>query len=101
MEYKNFLDVLVKIHSYDEKIGNINAMGIGLCDLGDPLYSAIHLLLREIYNEEGVDWIYWFIYENNMGKKGVAAWNAKERPICYNTKSLHKYIEKHCKNTGT
>ena len=39
----------------------------------DHLHQAITLLLEQIFNKEQVDWIYWWCYENDFGKKKLKA----------------------------
>lgn len=65
-----------------------------------PLWQQSDKLFEQTisshYDEKGVDWVTWFIYENNYGNGGLTA-NDGETPICYDLKSLHSYIEQYKK----
>jgi hypothetical protein len=54
------------------------------------------LAFESHYDDKGIDWINWFIYESNYGKNGLTA-NDNGLPICYDLKSLHEYIEQYKK----
>ena len=97
MKLEKFKTILEKIQAHEDQIMKINQMGVDLFGLYDNLLSVVSLFWEEIYNEEGLDWINWFTYDNEMGKKNLEAKNKKGNPICFDVVSLHKYIEKHCK----
>ena len=85
--------------------------------IDDQFYNTLNLF----YNEGGVEWINWFIYESDYGKRdftktpifkknddGITilserfkddfgAHDENGKPICYSFKSLWKYIEKNNK----
>lgn len=56
----------------------------------DEMFS---LLLNERYDEEGVDWIKWFVHDNKMGKRGLTAKNIDGTEICQTIEELYDYIE--------
>jgi len=40
-----------------------------------------------------LDWWSWFCYENDFGQKGLEAWDADKKPICYDLKSLWEFLD--------
>ena len=125
MKYKEFKKI-IKTHKYGmEMIHVLYELGFDMMEgefklssvIDDQFYNALNLF----YNDEGVEWINWFIYESNYGKRdftktpifeknkdgvsilsekisdGYGAHDEDGMPICYSFKSLWEYIEKHHK----
>jgi len=101
MKFKDF-KILIKEH----KSTNImldKLYWIGFDFLENETYPLWHkvdnlfeLAIRSHYTDEGWEWVAWFIYENDYGKKGLAATDGKIG-ICHDIKSLHQYIKQHKK----
>lgn len=48
--------------------------------------SLFDKLLEITVSKEGIDWIYWFIYENKLEA------TSEDKLICYDIESLHSYL---------
>ena len=89
----------------------------GKYKLSDSLYHLFISSLESHYTDDGIDWVTWFIYENEWGEKdwnkmplykrnedGITelvmdserhgATDEDGNPICYDMSSLWQYIEK-------
>jgi hypothetical protein len=65
------------------------------------LHTIIENLLGIIFNEDGKDWIEWFMYEKDFGKReDLKAWDEDKNEIAYDIKSLYDLLinEYHNKN---
>lgn len=125
MKYKEF-EKIIKTHKYGMgMIHELYELGFDMMEgefklssvIDDQFYNTLNLF----YNEEGVEWINWFIYESDYGKKdftkmpifekntdgitilsekisdGYGAHDEDGKPICHSFKSLWKYINKNHK----
>jgi len=54
-------------------------------------------ILKQNWNSFGVDWINWFVYENDFGKKNMGAWDNDDREtlICQTVDGLYDYCEQY------
>ena len=93
MTYENFLKITLELQKQERIVDNLYKNNVDLLEFIDPYHGLIHLLIKEIYGEEGVDWWSWFCYENDFGQKGLEAWDADKNPICYDLKSLWEFLE--------
>ena len=121
MEYNNFEILLLSYKSLWEKLNNLEDLGFDFYDgkfkLMEDIENMLYTSLKNEYNEEGVDWISWFIFENDFGKKDwsktrcvnhvneeknknskYGAFDEKGRPIFYSMKNTWKILEKKYKN---
>lgn len=53
-------------------------------------------LIKQNYNEFGVDWITWFVYENDFGRNNLKATD-NEKSICQTVDELYDYCEQYKK----
>jgi len=97
MTYERFLKIITEIEKQDKLVSALYDLKVDLIDWTDPYSSIIGELIKEIYGEEGYDWFSWFCYERNFGSKEIGAWDENGNPICYDVKSLWKYLEKNHK----
>ena len=100
MQQKEFKKLLKKYKTCSDKLSQLHDLGFDLYEGKFQLMSDIEKLfditIASHYNEEGVEWINWFIYENDYGKRKLEA-KDNDKPICYDIESLHEYIEKYYK----
>jgi hypothetical protein len=93
----------------------------GKYDLTKPVKEMFETTILSHYDKNGLDWVEWFIYEFDYGEKDwskvplyttdkdghavlvpdsendrYGAHDEKGNPICYDYKSLWKYLEKEC-----
>ena len=94
MTYENFLKITLELQKQERIVDNLYKNNIVLLEFIDPYHGLIHLLIKEIYGEEGVDWFSWFCYENDYGQGTLEAWDENKNPICYDFKSLWEFLEK-------
>ena len=52
------------------------------------------LFWGSLYSEYGVDWINWFMYENDFGKNKMKAWDG-DKLICQTVDELYDFIEQY------
>jgi hypothetical protein len=94
MTYETFLKITLELQRQERIVDDLYKSKIDLLEFIDPYHGLIHLLIKEIYGEEGVDWFSWFCYENDYGRGTLEAWDADKNPICYSFESLWEYLEK-------
>ncbi|PIR80446.1 MAG: hypothetical protein COU25_00010 [Candidatus Levybacteria bacterium CG10_big_fil_rev_8_21_14_0_10_35_13] len=124
MKYADFLKL---IKTYQQLYNNFNelyAIGFDFTDgkykLEPDMDFLFQTILSAYYTEEGIDWINWFIYENEFGKKDWSKLNVYDmngtvipdadaakaygacdkdgNPICHTIKATWKYVEQFKKN---
>jgi len=94
MIYETFLKITLELQRQERIVDDLYKNKIDLLEFIDPYHSLIHLLIKEIYGEEGVDWFSWFCYENDYGQGTLEAWDENKNRICYSLESLWEYLEK-------
>ena len=124
MEYSDFLEELMTYKKINEELSELHEIGFdfyeGKYKISDKIENMFLIFLRTHFTEEGVDWIIWFVFENEYGQKdwsqlksfkfedGKAVENdlnskygAKDEngnPICYSFESTWEYVKKYLKN---
>ena len=118
MKYKTFLSLLTTYKKVEENSSKWYEFGIDLHEGKYPIAPYLHEIMKAgfetTYNEEGIDWIDWFIFENEYGCKvweviptvkqngdivnpteqdGFGAHDGDGNPIAYNYKSLWTMLE--------
>ena len=65
MEKHNFISMINTIEKYNTEIERWDNFGIVLYELPiyDITWKIIDMYLQEIFNEYGVDWIYWYLFD--------------------------------------
>jgi hypothetical protein len=116
MKYEHFSEVLDNYREGQKMISELYSIGMdfmeGKYKISDVVYNQMVCSFKSHYNEEGVDWILWFIFENDYGKKnwnkiksikkeeprklGEGAWDPNGEPIFYSYESSWDYLEKNC-----
>jgi hypothetical protein len=120
MQYQDFKEILLIYKKGTENIAALDKIGVDLFDSPYELSSILEqMLMRSMgcyYTEQGLEWISWFIYENEWGKRkwkgplyerniegkpvvsensdNYGAHDSKGKPICYSIRSLHKHLQK-------
>lgn len=118
MKYKTFLRLLTTYKKAEESSSKWYDFGIDLHEGKHPiapyLYEIMKAGFETTYNEEGIDWIDWFVFESEYGNKvwgkgptikqnlhpnippeheGFGAHDADGSPIAYSYKSLWTMLE--------
>lgn len=126
MEYKIFLEGITEYRKGLEMISDLYSVGFdfmeGKYKISGIFDSQFDCFLKSHYDKEGVDWINWFIFENDFGEKDWSKYkkmnkkpedifksiNGEEEdthgakdehgnPIFYSIESSWEYLEKHHK----
>lgn len=123
MKYESFLTLIMTYKKVSEEISELYDIGVDLLEgkykilgkVGDMLNEAMEVS----YGEEGLDWVNWFIFENEYGQKDWStaplysedgklikeagevrhsAHDENGNPICYSYESLWEYLESNHKS---
>lgn len=122
MKYKTFRNLIKNYKTIQDNLSQLYALGFDLMEgpfnMSDPSYNLLKLSLESHYSKEGIDWVEWFIFESDYGQKDFSkiptfvrqedgtttkvidipdtcgAHDEEGNPICYNYKSLYKYLLK-------
>ena len=122
MTYEEFSKLLDKYKEINEDISELYDIGVNILDgkysISDKICNMFDIIIESNFNEYGVDWINWFICENDYGKKDwslyktidsenkivdkgdkskYGAFDADGTPICYDYESLWSYIQQYKK----
>ena len=120
MEYEDFLGILIPYKKLMEDFSELYSMGFNFMDgkyeLENNVAKIFDAALNSHFTEEGVDWINWFVYENDWGEKDwsiykvfnsqgeitdrdpMEAYGAKDengKPICYSFESTWELVKNH------
>ena len=100
MQLKEFKKLLKRYKAFSKKLSDLHDIGFdfyeGKFELMSDVEKMLDISISSHYNEKGIDWVNWFIYENDYGKNNLEAKDGDEL-ICYDEKSLHEYITKYHK----
>lgn len=102
MEKCNFVAMVNAIEKYDAEIERWNDFGIELYELPicELTWELINMYLEEMFNEDGVDWINWYIYERKSIFTGevLPCFDEEGKEFYVNTpEDLWKLVEQHQK----
>ena len=81
----------------------VSQLGINLDEYSEIFQKNTELLLGEVFTEEGVEWIFWFLYEKDYIegnlKDDMKAWDEHDQEICQDVPRLYRYLvqNKHIK----
>ena len=102
MEKCNFVAMINAIEKYDAEVERWADFGIELYEL--PIcaltWELINMYLEEVFNEDGVDWINWYIYERKSIFTGevLPCFDEEGKEFYVNTpEDLWKLVEQHQK----
>lgn len=122
MTYEIFLKLLLTYKKLNEDITELYDIGVDLLEgkykLSDGIYSLLESALKTTYNQQGIEWVGWFMFESDWGQKD---WSAKPlydngkiikaagevrhgavdkdgNPIAYSFESLYELLEECYKN---
>lgn len=120
MEYEDFLGILMPYKKLTEDFTELYSMGFdfmeGKFKLEENASRMLDAALNSNFDEEGVEWIHWFMYENDWGEKDwsiykvfnsqgeitdrdpMEAYGAKDengKPICYSFESTWELVKNH------
>ena len=102
MEKYNFVAMINAIEKYDAEVERWADFGIELYELPicELTWELINMYLEEVFNEDGVDWINWYIYERKSIFTGevLPCFDEEGNEFYVNTpEDLWKLVEQHQK----
>lgn len=124
MTYEEFLSVLMPYKKLNDDFRELYQMGFdfleGKYKLEENVSRIVDGFLTSHYTVEGIDWINWFIFENEWGTKDwsklpvfdtygnlihdadpMKVYGAKDEdgnPICFSFESTYEYVKQYLKN---
>lgn len=88
-EYKTFL----------EKSNFLSDAGIDVFDskyaIAPHTEKLFDFIIKQNYEEFGIEWINWFVYDNNFGRSKLKAFDNDETPICQDYDGLYEYCKQY------
>jgi hypothetical protein len=124
MSYEEFLKVLMSYKKINEDISELYDIGFDFLEgkyrVSDSVSIMFDAVLNSHYTDEGVDWINWFIFENDWGQKDwslsptfdtvtgkmedstdpmskYGARDEKGEPICHSFESTYEFVKQYLK----
>ena len=102
MEKCNFVAMVNAIEKYDAEVERWADFGIELYEfpICELTWELINMYLEEVFNEDGIDWINWYIYERKSIITGevLPCWDEEGKEFYVNTpEDLWKLVEQHRK----
>lgn len=99
MNLKTFKTLIQGLEANQEKKGKAYKLGIDILDFDEDFYrESIRPLMVEVFKEEGLDWINWYLYERVSHEgKALEAFDDKGKPICFDIPSLYATIKRYLK----
>ena len=98
MTYEQFKDLIETMEKTRERSSAIYDLGLDLINFEDLHYKIINILMKSVFDEEGHDWIDWYLYERIgfSGKTNLAT-DKDGNEICYDIPSLWETVKEHLK----
>jgi hypothetical protein len=101
MEFKEFEKLIKTYQKTLSDFRELSQMGFDFAEGKFKLElhcdNMLQIILDSTYTDEGVDWIFWFMFENDFGEKDLDASENGEK-ICYDLPSLWEYIKQYKKH---
>jgi hypothetical protein len=93
MEYEQFEKIILNLQKSSNQADLLYKNGIDITEVTDNLHIIISDLLGIIFTDDGKDWIDWFMYEKEFGKRDdLKAWDVDKNEIAYDIKSLYELL---------
>jgi hypothetical protein len=98
MTYEQFKELIETTEKVRERSSAIYDLGLDLINFEDLHYKIINILMQSVFDEEGRDWIDWYLYERIgfSGKTNLAT-DKDGNEICYDIPSLWETVKEHLK----
>ena len=68
---------------------------IDLVNYEEDYELILSTCLKEIFNEDQLDWFEWFCWENDFGQKGLEARDKDGNLICQSWEGLYEILEEY------
>lgn len=105
MKYESFLKRMKTYKKISKNMDKLYEAGVDLFEgkysISYEVEELFEFSMSPFYTKEGLDWISWFIFESEWGKRDwgrlenriYPASNEKGEPIAYDLKSLYDLLE--------
>lgn len=99
IEKEEFIKLLVEHDDQEDRIDTLSSLGLDVFD--SPLIEYGNMmferLIKAYFTEEGVEWIFWWLYEKD-GDPEMRAWDENHNEIPMETmEDLWNYVEQYLK----
>jgi hypothetical protein len=119
MQYSSFLSLIMGFKKISEDCSELHDIGLDVMDGKYKMTETVEKILSGVftgeYGEEGWEWVSWFIFESDYGRKDWSASPCYDsegnllyekgevrygaigengNPICYSYESTWEYLEK-------
>ena len=99
MTKTHFLKAINALMSIDSEVTKLYGMGIDITE--SPIIIGAEdiamTFLSDAYNECGIDWIQWWLYERADNAE-LKAYDEEGNEILRTLDELYEYVESNCKN---
>lgn len=94
MTYKKFKEIIDTLKELSDRDRILYKHKVDLIEFESEFYFVINTLLKEQFGKDGFDWIVWFMYEKDFGrKKDFKAWDENKNEICKDIKGLFELVK--------
>ncbi len=98
MDFKQFKEVIERLKKVSERSHSAYLIGLDLMNYDEDYHNVVTILLKSIFEEEGCDWISWFLYEREgFNGKILPAQDADGNEICHTIESLWETVKQYRK----
>ena len=98
MKFDQFKELIESLEEASERSHALYKLGVDLMDYNEVYHKINHILLENVFDEEGRGWIDWFLYERpGFSGNVLAATDATGTPICYDIPSLWEVVKENLK----
>ena len=99
MNLKTFTRFIEGLEKYQDKRDKAYGLGIDILSFDEDYYrEVVRPLMSEVFKEEGMDWINWYLYDRpSVTGKFLEAFDKHGNKICYDVPSLHDTIKEYLK----
>ncbi len=98
MTYEQFKDLIETIEKVRDRSSALYDLQVDLLNFEDDYFKIINVLMDSVFDQEGHDWIDWYLYERIgfSGKTNLAT-DKDGNEICYDIPSLWETVKEHLK----
>ena len=101
MEFEKFKSIIFEYKKISDQFSELHDMGFDFYEGKYPISSNVSNmfddLFIEIYGENGLDWINWFVYETEFGKNKMNG-SIDNIKVTSTIESIHNVLEKKYNN---
>lgn len=99
MNLKTFTTLIKGFEERHKQNDTAYKLGIDILNYDNDYYKDVtYPLLIEVFTEEGLDWITWYLYERvSHTGKDLEAFDKEGNKICHNIPSLYDTIKEYLK----